>query len=292
MSSVPMIELANAPQDEGVAAYLANDLARQGVMVTRAPTSGAPLLLLIGPASAGDTGLQGAAQQAAQAGRALHVVRLGAGHYDWPALQGAASWTDAYGSAAQANVAALAARLREPFGAPPPSPWAAPSLWAAPPSAPNPPQPDRPPMPPMPPAGATEPSDRGSLIALFVIGGLGLLLLILYLTGTLRLQSGPPAAPATAPVGASPSGPASGAITDQWLTGTWKENCASREFMRFDLAGGVATFHNGVGRVSRSGDTLTITGGGGSIVMRVAYLSQDQMRATAQGGSQTLYRCG
>lgn len=292
MSSVPMIELAHAPQDSGVADYLANDLARQGVTVTRAPTAGVPLLLLIGPGSAAQAQLQDTAQLAVQAGRALHVVRLAPGHYDWPALQRAASWTDAHGTAAQANVAALAARLREPSGMAPPSPWAPSSPWAAESPPPSPPLPDR--LVP-PPSGAAEPSDKGSLVALFVISGLGLVLLVLYLTGTLNLGSGPttataPASTSSAP-GAAPAA-APGTITDQWLTGTWKENCASSEFMRLDLAGGTATFHNGAGRVSRAGDTLTITGGGGSIVMRVAYLSQDQMRATAQGGSQTLYRCG
>lgn len=139
-----------------------------------------------------------------------------------------------------------------------------------------------------PPPNDGQASDKGSLVALFLIGGLGLVLLILHLTGTLRLQPEVPV-PATP----APSSPvAAGGVTDQWLTGTGKENCASTEFIRFDLAGGTATFHNGAGRVTRGGDTLTIAGDGGSIVMRVAYLGPDRMSATVQGGTQTLLRCG
>lgn len=300
MSSGPVVELVNAPQDVAVADYLTNDLARQSVPISRDPVPDGPLVLVVGPASAADLGLQAAAERAAQAGRPIHVVRLGEGRYDWPSLGGAASWTDAHGAGAQANVTALAARLRgvatraaasspwdTPVAPPPASPWEAPA---------SPPQPSPwtgAPQPVAPPGGA-EPSDRGSLIALFVIGGLGLILLILYLTGTLRFDAATPATapPATYGPPSTPGPAAAGGVTDAWLTGTWKGNCASSEFVRFDLASGTATFHNGAGRVSRSGNQLTITGGGGSIVMSVAYLGPDQMRATAQGDTQTLLRCG
>lgn len=297
MASVQSVELVNAPQDIAVADYLTNDLARRGVAISRDPVPAGPLVLAIGPASATDPGLQAVAERAAQAGRQIHVVRLGEGQYDWPSLRDAASWTDAHGASAQANVAALADRLRAIAPSSPPSPWAAaaappPSPWASP--AP-PPQPS--PWPsdsqPAPPRTASEPSDRGSLIALFVIGGLGILLLILYLTGALKLGATTPTAPPTTYGGPATPGPATtGGVTDQWLTGTWKENCASSEFVRFDLAAGTVTFHNGAGRVTRSGNSLTITGGGGSVVMTVAYVGPDQMSATAQGGTQTLLRCG
>mgnify|MGYP000974729778 CR=1 FL=1 len=292
------VGLVSAPQDVGVADYLSNDLARQGVPVSRDPVPDGPLVLVVGPSSADDPRLQAAAEEAARRGQPIHVVRLGEGHYDWPALRQAASWTDAHGAAAQANVAALAMRLRGIApSAPPASPWGAPppppSPWAgSPPAGMGHPAPARPPATP---AGRTEPSDRGSLIALGVISGLGLILLILYLAGALNFGArapvaGTPAAPTYGPQ-ATPA-PAGGAVTDQWLTGTWKENCASNEFIRFDMARGTATLHNGAGRVTRSGNRLTITGGGGSIAMTVAYLAQDRMSATAQGGTQTLYRCG
>ncbi len=300
MASGQSVELANAPQDVAVADYLANDLARQSVAISRDPVPGGPLVLVIGPASVSDAGLRAAAANAAEAGRPIHVVRLAGGNYDWPVLQGAASWTDAHGPAAQANVAALAARLRglapsaaapSPWGAPPapppPSPWT--GSPGAPPTRVGQPAPG---WPPSTPSGGVEPSDKGSLIALFVIGGFGLVLLVLYLTGTLNFGS--TTTPTSAPPAptATPGPAAPGGVTNQWLTGTWKENCASSEFVRFDLARGTATFHNGAGRVSRSGNTLTITGDGGSIVMSVAYLGPDQMSATAQGGTQTLLRCG
>ena len=297
MTSIQPVELVNAPQDVSVADYLTNDLARQRVAITRDPGTSGPLVVVVGPTSAADPKLQAAAEKAAEAGRAIHVVRLGEGVYDWPALQGAASWTDAHGAGAQTNVTALAERLRaiapssppaSPWGAPAPAP--APSPWAGSP----PPGAGQPFAPPPAPPGAAEPSDKGSLIALFVIGGFGLLLLVLYLTGTLNLGSNASTASApTAPASGAPPGPATpGGVTDQWVNGTWKGNCASSEFVRFDLARGTATFHNGAGRVSRSGNTLTITGSGGSIVMTVAYLSQDRMSATAQGDTQTLLRCG
>lgn len=296
MASVQSVELVNAPQDIAVADYLTNDLARRGVAISRDPVPGGPLVLAIGPASAADPGLQAVAERAAQAGRQIHVVRLGEGQYDWPSLRDAASWTDAHGASAQANVAALADRLRAIAPSSPPSPWAAPaappaSPWASPAPPPQPSPWPGAPQPAPPPAG-TEPSDRGSLIALFVIGGLGLVLLILYLTGTLKFGATAPAAPTTYGAPAAPGPAAAGGVTDQWLSGTWKGNCASNEFVRFDLAAGTVTFHNGAGRVARSGNQLTISGGGGSVVMSVAYLGPDQMSATAQGDTQTLLRCG
>jgi hypothetical protein len=298
--------------DAGVGQYLANDLEQQGVAVWRAERDGshdpigraAAVVAVLSPAAESDGNLREQIEQAGRLGIPLHAVRLSdAGLPDLPALHQARSWTDAYGAAAQQNVAMLAGQLHSPAAAGPAAaawtpPPPAPESWAPPPAQPGGWAPPGQAEAWVPPAAVGHdyqavPRKGGgplpiiiALLCVLALGGIGL---ALWYGGAFGGQS-------TKGAGMRFGNPnSSGNVTREWLVGTWAPGCpgATRDAVTFNDDGTAVNLTSGAsGTWALAGDTMTVNMGGQMQTATWTNLAQDTARVVISGrGTQTVHRC-
>ena len=296
------ILISHDPQDAETAAYLANDLARQGAPVGLQPggneqavDEAAALVALVSQASTASDQVWADADRAARAGKPIYVARLGDVSAQAYAPMPVRSWTDAFGPNAQANVARLGEELRTVASRSAPA-------WGGQPHAPN-------------PYGSPAPGSRSGRPPMWLtIGGsvLGAIVIVVGLleiteainifdSGSSSSSTSYSSSTNTSSIGNMSGGTMGGEamsmtppLTEAYLLGTWRPDCSStdRRAVIFTSPSLISAGGSPYASYTLTSSGLSVRENNGTTTsMSIVPLSQSSMSAAVQGRTQILTRC-